>query len=209
MSEPAQLALDANDTPVAVLGGEPDDQHHHILWDRWASRWLGLAPLRSKQATVPAQKGTGSDDPACTQRLGQQPGQRREHGPIRPTDPRPRARPTQHRHLVTQREYLDVLRRRGPGQQRQPGEHLNHSPVQQSHSQDHRSYAPITQVKAVIRVFDQDRQQTLLDILAVEPVLLADQPGQTVIGDENYFGRAFETQLADAGAVLLRQARKG
>lgn len=54
-----------------------------------------------------------------------------------------------------------------------------------------------------------NEQQVLLEILAVEPSLLADRPGQTVIGDKNYFGRAFEAQLADAGAVLLRQARKG
>jgi hypothetical protein len=53
-----------------------------------------------------------------------------------------------------------------------------------------------------------NEQQVLLDILAVEPALLGDRPGQTVIGDKNYFGRAFETQLADTGAVLLRQARK-
>ena len=50
-----------------------------------------------------------------------------------------------------------------------------------------------------------NEQQTLLDILAAEPALLADRPGQTVIGDKNYFGRTFEAQLADAGAVLLRQ----
>jgi hypothetical protein len=52
-------------------------------------------------------------------------------------------------------------------------------------------------------------QQTLLDIFAAEPQLLAERPGQTVIGDKNYFGADFQTQLAQTGAVLLRPARKG
>ncbi|WP_194908991.1 IS982 family transposase [Catenulispora rubra] len=54
-----------------------------------------------------------------------------------------------------------------------------------------------------------NEQQTLLDIFAVEPELLAARPGQTLIGDKNYFGAAFEAQLADSGVSLLRQTRKG
>ncbi|MFA7767777.1 IS982 family transposase [Streptomyces sp. NRRL S-448] len=54
-----------------------------------------------------------------------------------------------------------------------------------------------------------DERETLLDILAAEPALAADRPGQTLIGDKNYFGREFETQLADMGVQLLRPARKG
>jgi hypothetical protein len=52
-------------------------------------------------------------------------------------------------------------------------------------------------------------QETLLDIFAAEPRLLAERPGQTLIGDKNYFGAEFQTQLAQTGAVLLRPARKG
>ena len=33
--------------------------------------------------------------------------------------------------------------------------------------------------------------------------------GQVLIGDKNYFGRDFETDLADAQIQLLRPARKG
>ena len=54
-----------------------------------------------------------------------------------------------------------------------------------------------------------DERETLLDLLAVEPRLTADRPGQTLIGDKNYFGREFEQQLAELDIQLLRPARKG
>ena len=54
-----------------------------------------------------------------------------------------------------------------------------------------------------------DERETLLDLLAAEPDLLANRPGQTLIGDKNYYGRAFEHELAAQGAQLLRPARKG
>jgi hypothetical protein len=55
-----------------------------------------------------------------------------------------------------------------------------------------------------------DERETLLDIFATEPTLVTDRPpGQTLIGDKNYFGREFETQLAELGMELLRPARKG
>jgi hypothetical protein len=49
----------------------------------------------------------------------------------------------------------------------------------------------------------------LLDIFAAEPELLTERPGQTLIGDKNYFGADFEAQRADTGAILLRPARAG
>ncbi|MET9183619.1 IS982 family transposase [Kitasatospora aureofaciens] len=54
-----------------------------------------------------------------------------------------------------------------------------------------------------------DERETLLDLLAVEPRLTAEHPGQTLIGDKNYFGREFEQRLADMDIRLLRPARKG
>ncbi|WP_405678088.1 IS982 family transposase [Streptomyces sp. NBC_01511] len=54
-----------------------------------------------------------------------------------------------------------------------------------------------------------DERETLLDLLAVEPRLTAEHPGQTLIGDKNYFGREFEQRLADLDIRLLRPARKG
>jgi hypothetical protein len=54
-----------------------------------------------------------------------------------------------------------------------------------------------------------DERETLLDLLAAEPNLVAARPGQTLIGDKNYFGRDFEHQLAEQDIRLLRPARKG
>ncbi|WP_234380545.1 IS982 family transposase [Streptomyces sp. NRRL F-5122] len=54
-----------------------------------------------------------------------------------------------------------------------------------------------------------DERETLLDLLAAEPHLVAARPGQTLIGDKNYFGRDFEHQVAEQDIRLLRPARKG
>ena len=54
-----------------------------------------------------------------------------------------------------------------------------------------------------------DERQTLLEIFHLDPALTAQRPGQTLIGDKNYFGAEFEAHLADAGLHLLRPARKG
>jgi Transposase DDE domain len=53
-----------------------------------------------------------------------------------------------------------------------------------------------------------DERQVLLAIFDADPGLLAQRPGQTLIGDRNYYGAAFEAALAGAGARLLRPARK-
>jgi hypothetical protein len=54
-----------------------------------------------------------------------------------------------------------------------------------------------------------DERQTLLSMLAADPALVADRPGQVLIADRHYYGAAFETALAGAGLTLLRPARKG
>lgn len=54
-----------------------------------------------------------------------------------------------------------------------------------------------------------DERETLLDLLAVEPQLVAERPGQTLIGDKNYFRREFEQQLLELDIRLVRPARKG
>ncbi|GAA2610939.1 IS982 family transposase [Streptomyces tubercidicus] len=54
-----------------------------------------------------------------------------------------------------------------------------------------------------------DERETLLDLLATDSDLLARHPGQTLIGDKNYFGRTFEHELAEQTVQLLRPARKG
>ncbi|MFD4814522.1 IS982 family transposase [Streptomyces sp. NPDC058418] len=52
-------------------------------------------------------------------------------------------------------------------------------------------------------------REVLLDILAVDPGLLAGRPAPTLLADRNYYGRDFERQLAESGITLLRPARKG
>ncbi len=54
-----------------------------------------------------------------------------------------------------------------------------------------------------------DERQVLLGIFDADPGLLADRPGQILIGDKNYYGRDFEAALDQAGVRLLRPARKG
>jgi hypothetical protein len=54
-----------------------------------------------------------------------------------------------------------------------------------------------------------DERQTLLGVLDADPELTTGRAGQIVIGDKNYYGREFETTLAQAGLHLLRPARNG
>jgi hypothetical protein len=49
----------------------------------------------------------------------------------------------------------------------------------------------------------------LLGILAADPALLAERPGQTLTTDEHYDGAGFQAELAARGVRLLRPARKG
>ena len=54
-----------------------------------------------------------------------------------------------------------------------------------------------------------DEREVLAGMLTAGPDLVATRPGQTLIGDKNYFGAAFEATMAGAGIKLLRPARKG
>ncbi len=54
-----------------------------------------------------------------------------------------------------------------------------------------------------------DERETLLAMLEADAGLVAARPGQTLIGDKNYFGRDFEHAVADSNLALLRPVRKG
>jgi hypothetical protein len=54
-----------------------------------------------------------------------------------------------------------------------------------------------------------DERQVLVDLLSVEPELVAARPGQTLLADKHYYGREFQEILAELGVRLLRPARKG
>jgi hypothetical protein len=54
-----------------------------------------------------------------------------------------------------------------------------------------------------------DEREVLLSMLEVDEVLVNARPGQTIIGDKNYFGRDFEKAIAESNLTLLRPVRKG
>jgi len=54
-----------------------------------------------------------------------------------------------------------------------------------------------------------DEREVLLAMLEADAALVRARPGQAVIGDKNYFGRAFEQEIADSDLALLRPVRKG
>jgi hypothetical protein len=54
-----------------------------------------------------------------------------------------------------------------------------------------------------------DERQMLLDMLQAGSDVVDEHPGQTLIGDKNYFGRDFEDDLAGRHSALLRPVRKG
>jgi hypothetical protein len=54
-----------------------------------------------------------------------------------------------------------------------------------------------------------DERETLLGMLENAADVVNARPGQTLIGDKNYFGRAFEDELTERELVLLRPVRKG
>jgi hypothetical protein len=54
-----------------------------------------------------------------------------------------------------------------------------------------------------------DERDTLLGMFAADPALVSTHPGQTLIGDKNYYGTQFEASLAERGLTLLRPSRKG
>jgi hypothetical protein len=54
-----------------------------------------------------------------------------------------------------------------------------------------------------------DEREILLDMLEAGADVVNDHPGQTLIGDRNYFGRHFEADLTERELVLLRPVRKG
>jgi hypothetical protein len=103
------------------------------------------SPCRSASAAA-----CPGHDPVHTQALRPQAGQRRYHGPVSPLELRLRVRPAKYGGLLTQDQDLGVLRRRGSGQQHQPGQHCDSEPVDQSNLHDDRS----SQARAGGRVLD-------------------------------------------------------
>ena len=54
-----------------------------------------------------------------------------------------------------------------------------------------------------------DERETLCGMFDTAPDVMVAHPGQTIIGDKNYYGRDFERDLTERHLKLLRPARKG
>ena len=54
-----------------------------------------------------------------------------------------------------------------------------------------------------------DERDVLAGMLTADPDLVTARPGQTLIGDKNYYGSAFEATMTGATIRLLRPARHG
>jgi hypothetical protein len=54
-----------------------------------------------------------------------------------------------------------------------------------------------------------DEREVLLGMLETGEDVVNARPGQTLIGDKNYFGRGFEDELTERNLALLRPVRKG
>jgi hypothetical protein len=123
--------LDPDHAPPGILPRQAQDQRDKLIRNGRASRRPGLAPLRRHQPPVPAQQRAGRHDPPGPQPFRHDPCKSGEHGPVGPGHARSGVGPAQYGHLVPQREYLHILCRRRPGQQRQPGQHGHQQPVSQ------------------------------------------------------------------------------
>ena len=65
-------------------------------------------------------------------------------------------------------------------------------------------------VVGVLQDAKADERDVLIEILTATPALASrTQPWAMIIGDKNYYGKAFEAGLDDAGLDLLRPTRKG
>ena len=82
------------------------------------------------EPAMPRQESRRGDEPMLSHPPRQQPGQRGQHRPIRPTQIRFADLAAQDRYLVTQDEQLRGLRRVRSRESRQPSKDLDHRQVQ-------------------------------------------------------------------------------
>jgi hypothetical protein len=84
------------------------------------------------QPLMPAQQRVRSHKPVPAQANGQQPGQSREKGPVRPLEPRLRIHTAKYRHLMPKDEDLGVQHGPRPSEQRKPCEDASEDQTRQS-----------------------------------------------------------------------------
>jgi hypothetical protein len=138
-AQPAQLALDAGGAPTRGIARQAQDQFGELFGDRWPPRRSGLAPLSRDHPAVPGEQGRRSDDPVRAQGSGQAPGQRGNDRAVGPVEPRFRVAPAKYGDLVPEHQQFGVLRRRGPGEQRQPPDDADEDQIHQPKAHDKQS----------------------------------------------------------------------
>jgi hypothetical protein len=124
--------------------------------ERWSSFAIRVGPPPRDKPLVPAHQRFRSHKLASAHAGGQQPNQRREKGPVRPVEPRPRIRTAKYRYLVPKDEDLGVQRGPRPRRQRKPCQDTSEGQIEQSRRHNPRS-SPIqnptsTQVTPTVEV---------------------------------------------------------
>jgi hypothetical protein len=133
VAESEKFALDAPVAPGRVLASHPQHQGPDRLWGGWAA-WLAswVCPAVGDEVGVPAQQGSGRDEPEPAQLGGQQFAQRAEDGAVDPGQGRAWVVSAQYGDLVSEHQDLDVLGRVGAGEQRQPAQRAGEYQVRES-----------------------------------------------------------------------------
>jgi hypothetical protein len=115
-----QFALDPLIAPAGVIAGHPFDERGDLCVDRWPPMLMRVGPVPADQAPVPAQQRSWCDQPVGPQRLGEELGQRGDHGPVGPVWARLWAGAAQHGYLLAEHQDLGVLGCRRPCEQCDP-----------------------------------------------------------------------------------------
>ena len=82
-----------------------------VVDGQFGTHTLRVGPVSGDQPAVPGQQRSRRDDPMGPQRAGEQPGQGREDGAVRPGEARPGHLAAKYRDFMAQDENLDVLGR--------------------------------------------------------------------------------------------------
>jgi len=131
VAEFEQLTLHPAISPARVLRRHPYDQRGDGSVDRWAAGSIRVGPLLAHEAAMPAQDRVRGDQAMATQRAGQPPDKRGEHGPVGPVQAGSGVGAAEYGEFVAQHEELDVLGGGRAAQQQEQPEQVLEDQVQQ------------------------------------------------------------------------------
>jgi hypothetical protein len=139
MAQAGQFTVHPAVSPRRVLRCQPQHQFTDLPGRPRPARPTRVRPLAGDETAVPGQQRSGRDQPAATQRGGQQPGQRCHDRAVGPVRPGAGDMAAEHHHLVTQHYDLRVLRCLAAAQQDQPTEQPDCDQIQQTDRDEPRS----------------------------------------------------------------------